>query len=160
MKRLLRFLRWLLVVFGLAIVSALVLHFALRPSPNLADAEQYAVLSSYIETNITGHSHDLVSRGVMVVIAAKTTFSLPMVNSNKFRQYRSLVLSTSHAMATIQRLNRSLVFEFWAANLRDVTLERKFQLPARYELATAEEMRLYPLVAFFERFPRNREPLE
>jgi hypothetical protein len=155
MKRPLRFLRWLQAVFGLAIVSALVVHLALRPSPNSADAEQYAVLSSYIEANITGDSPDLRSREGMVVIAAKTTFSLPMVNSNKFRQYRSLVLSTSHAKANIQRLNRSLVFEFWAANLRDVSLERKFQLPARYELAPEGEMKLYPLPAFFERFLRS-----
>jgi hypothetical protein len=28
------------------------------------------------------------------------------------------------------------MFEFWAENLSDVTLERNFQLPARYELAT------------------------
>jgi hypothetical protein len=155
MKRLFRFLRWLLVVFGLAIVSARVVHLALRPSPNLVDAEQYAVLSAYVEPNLTGDSHDLGSREGVVVIAAKTTFSLSMVNSNKFRQYRSLVLSTSYAKATIQQLNRSLVFEFWAANLRDLTLERRFRLPARYELATEEEMQLYPQSAFFERFPRS-----
>jgi len=48
----------------------------------------------------------------------------------------SLVLSTGHAKATIRQLSRSLMFEFWAENLSDVTLERNFQLPARYELAT------------------------
>jgi len=39
------------------------------------------------------------------------------------------------------------------ANLLDVTLERRFQLPARYKLATEEEMKLYPSEAFFARFP-------
>jgi hypothetical protein len=41
-------------------------------------------------------------------------------------------------------LCRSLAFEFWAANLRDVTLERRFQLQTRDELATEQEMKLYP----------------
>jgi hypothetical protein len=47
------------------------------------------------------------------------------------------------------------VFEFWVANLRDIMLERKFQLPGRYELATEEEMRLFPSAAFVARFPNS-----
>ena len=46
-----------------------------------------------------------------------------------------------------------MVFEFWATNLWDVTLEPKFQLSARYELATEGEMKLYPNEAFVRRFP-------
>jgi hypothetical protein len=42
---------------------------------------------------------------------------------------------SGHAKATIRKLSRSLVLEFWAENLTDVILERNFQLPARYELA-------------------------
>lgn len=78
-----------------------------------------------------------------------------MLNSNKLRQYSSLVLSTGHAKATIHDLSRSLLFEFWATNLRDITLERTLQLPARYELATEDEMRLYPSAAFVARFPNS-----
>ena len=153
MKRLLRVLQWLLVAFAVADLTVLVVHLALRANPDAADIEQYAVLSAYIEPGLSGYSHDLGNRKGLVVITARTTFSQPMINSNKFKQYMSLVSSTRHAKSTIHELKRSLVFEFWATNLWDVTLEPKFQLPARYELATDGEMKLYPYEAFFRRFP-------
>lgn len=155
MKRLLRVARWLLIGFGLGVVALFTVHLALRPSPELATAEQYHVLSAYIEPILTGESHDLGSRNALVVIDGQTTFCEPLVNSNKLKQYTSLLLSTGHATATIRQLSRSLVFEFWAANLRDMTFERRFQLPARYELATEQEMNLYPSEAFFARFPSS-----
>jgi hypothetical protein len=110
------------------------------------------VLSAYIEPGLTGDSHDLGDSKGLVVIAARTTFSLSMADSSKFNQYVSLVSSTGHAKTAIHQLSRPLVFEFWATNLWDVTLERKFKLPARYELATEHEMKLYPHEAFFKRF--------
>jgi hypothetical protein len=155
MKRLLRVARWLLIAFGLGVVALFAAHLALRPNPSLAASEQYHVLSAYIEPNLTGESHDLGDRNGLVVIDGRTTFSEPLVNSNKFKQYVSLLASTGHAKATIRQLRRSLVFEFWAANLLDVTLERRFQLPAGYELATEQEMKLYPSEAFFARFPSS-----
>jgi len=155
MKRLIRVLRWLLVAFVMAILAALVVHLVLRPSSEAADAEQYTVLSAYIESGLTGSSHDLGSRERLVVIAARTTFSDAIVDSNRFAQYRSLVLSTRHAKATIHQLSRSLLFEYWVANLRDVVLEPKFQLPARYELATENEMKLFPHDGFAKRFPNS-----
>lgn len=153
MKLLFRLLRWLLVSFTLGMLSVLLVHLALRPNPDAADTEQYAVLSAYIEPGLTGSSHDLDSSKGLVVIAARTTSSQPMLNSNKYKQYMSLVLSIRHAKAAIHQLSRSLVFEFWATNLWDVTLRPKFQLPARYELAAENEMKLYPNEAFFVRFP-------
>jgi len=153
MKRLFRVLRWLLVVFVVAVLTGVVSHIALRPNPDTANTEQYAVLSAYIEPGLTGYSHDLGGRKGLVVIAARTTFSQALVNSTKFKQYTSLVLSTGHAKANIHQLSRALVFEFWATNLWDVTLERRLQLPARYELATEAEMNVYPYEAFFRRFP-------
>ena len=155
MKRLFRVLRWLLVAFAVTVLTALVVHLALRPSSHAADTEQYAVLSAYIEPGLTGYSHDLGRREGLVVIAARTTFSQPILNSNKFKQYMSLVLSTGHAKASIHQLSRSLVFEFWVTNLWDVTLEPKFRLPARYEFATENEMKLYPYEGFFKRFPNS-----
>jgi hypothetical protein len=155
MKRLLRVARWFLIGFGLGIVALSTVHLALRPSPELAAAEQYHVLSAYIEPNLTGESHDMGSSNALAVIDRRTTFSEPLVNSNKLKRYMSLLSSTGHAKATIRQLNRSLVFEFWAANLRDATFERRFQLPARYELATGQEMSLYPSEAFFARFPSS-----
>jgi hypothetical protein len=47
------------------------------------------------------------------------------------------------------------MFEFWAANLCDTTWQRRFQLLARYEVATDQEMKLYPSEAFFVRFPSS-----
>jgi hypothetical protein len=153
MKRLLQVLRWPFFAFSLFVFSLLLVHFSLRPNPVAADAEQYTVLSAYIEPGLTGYSHDLGSRNGLVVIAARTTFSQPMLASSKFKQYVSLVSSTGRAKASIHQLSRSLVFEFWATNLWDVSLEPKFQLPARYELATDGEMKLYPYEGFFRRFP-------
>jgi hypothetical protein len=155
MNRLFRVLRWLLVAFAIAVLTALVVHLSLRPSSEAADAEQYAVLSAYIESGLTGYSHDLGSPEGLVVIAARTTFSEPQVNSNKFKQYRSLVSSTGHAKAAIHQLSRSLVFEFWVTNLWDVVLEPKLRFPARYELATEQEMALYPYEGFLSRFPNS-----
>jgi len=133
----------------------LIVHLALRPNPDAADTEEYAVLSAYIEPGLTGYSHDLGSPKGLVVIAARTTFSQPILNSNKFSQYRSLVLSTPHAKAAIHQLSRSLLFEFWATNFWDITLKPKLQLAARYELATEDEMKLYPYEAFYKRFPNS-----
>jgi hypothetical protein len=155
MKRLLRVARWLLIALSLGVVFLFGTHIALRANPELAASEEYRVLSAYIEPNLTGESHDLGSRDGLVVIDGRTTFSRQSVNSNKFRQYLSLLASTGHARATIRQLRRSLVFEFWAANLCDATLERRFQLPARYEVASEEEMKLYPSEAFFARFPSS-----
>ena len=155
MKRLRRVARWLLIAFGLGVVALFAAHLALRPNPELAASEQYHVLSAYIEPNLTGESHDLGDRNGLVVIDGRTTFSEPLLDSNKLKQYVSLIVSTGHAKARIRQLRRSLVFEFWAANLRDVTLERRFQLPARYEIATEQEMKLYPSEAFFARFPSS-----
>jgi hypothetical protein len=155
MKRLLRVARCLLIAFGLGVFALFAVHLVLRPNPELAASEQYHVLSAYIGPNLTGESHDLGDRNGLVVIDGRTTFSEPLVNSNKFKQYVSLLASTGHAKARIRQLRRSLVFELWMANLLDVTLERRFQLPARYELATEQEMKLYPSEAFFARFPSS-----
>jgi hypothetical protein len=155
MKRLLRVARWLLIALGLSVVALFGTHLVLRPNPELAASEEYRVLSAYIEPNLTGESHDLGSRNGLTVIDGRATFSGQSVNSNRFRQYLSLVASTGHARATIRKLPRSLVFEFWTDNLCDATLERRFQLPARYEVATEQEMKLYPSEAFFARFPSS-----
>jgi hypothetical protein len=157
MKRLLRVGRWVLIAAGVVTLGLFLAHLVLRPHPDLANSEQYVVLSAYIEPNLTGDSHDLGSRRGLVVIDGRTTFSEQFVNSNKFKQYVFLLASTGHVRATIPQLRRSLVFEFWATNLRDTPLERRFQLSARYDVATEQEMRLYlsPSQGFDARFPAN-----
>jgi len=155
MKRLFGAVRWLLIAFGLGVVALFAAHLALRPNSKLAASEQYHVLSAYLEPNLRGESHDLGSSSELVVIEGRTTFSEPLVNSSKLKQYVALLASTSRAKAKIPQLRRSLVFEFWATNMRDLTLERRFQLPARYEIATEQEMKLYPSEAFFARFPSS-----
>jgi hypothetical protein len=117
------------------------------------------VLSACIEPNLTGESHELGSSNGLVVIHGRTTFSKPLANSNKFKQYVCLLASTGRAKAKIPQFGRSLVFEFWAANLRDSTLERGFQLPAPYEIATEQEMKLYPHTRSSPRFPSSYRAL-
>lgn len=155
MKRFLLVARWLLIACSLGVIALFAAHLVLRPNPKLAASEQYHVLSAYIEPNLTGESPDLGDRNGLVVIDGRATFSEQSLNSNKFKQYVSLVASTGRARATIRQLRRSLVFEFFAANLRDVTLERGFEFHARYEVATEQEMKLYPSEAFFARFPSS-----
>jgi hypothetical protein len=65
--------------------------------PSLPLSEQYNVLSAYIEPNLTGESHELGSSNGLVVIDGRTTFSKPLANSNKFKQYVSLHASTGRA---------------------------------------------------------------
>jgi hypothetical protein len=155
MKQLIRALRWLLIAFSLGVVALFAAHFGLRPDPEFAASEQYRVLSAYIEPNLTGESHDLGDRNGLVVIGGRTTFSAQSLNSNKFKQFVSLVASTGHARKNIPQLRRSLVFEFWAVNLYDETMDGRFELSARYEVATEQEMKLYPSEAFFARFPSS-----
>jgi hypothetical protein len=112
MKRLHGVARWLLIVFGLGVVALLGTHPVLRPNPELADSEQYRVLSAYIEPSLTGESHEFSDRKGLVVIDGRTKFSEHFLNSSKFKQYVSLVASTGHAKGSIGRLHRSLVFEF------------------------------------------------
>jgi hypothetical protein len=155
MKRFLRVARWLLIASSLGVAALFAAHLVLRPNPKLTASEQYDVLSAYIEPNLNGESHDLGDPNGLVVIDGRTTFSEQSLNSSKFEQYVSLVASTGHARTSIRQLRRSLVFEFFAANLRDVRLERRFLLRARYEVATEQEMKLYPSEAFFARFPSS-----
>jgi hypothetical protein len=80
--------------------------------PSLPLSEQYNVLSAYIEPNLTGESHELGSSNGLVVIDGRTTFSKPLVNSNKFKQYVSLLASTGRAKAKIPQLGRSSCLSF------------------------------------------------
>jgi len=153
MKRLLQGAQWLLSFSAFVIVIAA--HLAFRADPGSADAEQYRVLSAYVDPGLTGYSHDLGSRTCRVVIAARTTFSQPIENSNKLKQYWNLVLSTGRARSSIPALSGTLIFEYLARNLKDITLERKFGLGAAYALATEEEMKVYPSDEFIARFPES-----
>lgn len=155
MKRFRRIARWLVIACSLGVIVLFAAHLVLRANRKVAASEQYHVLSAYIERNLSGESHDLGDRNGLIVIDGRTTFSEQSLKSNKFRQYLSLVASTAHARTRIRHLRRSLVFEFFAANLRDETLERRFELRARYEVATEREMKLYPSEAFFARFPAS-----
>lgn len=132
--------RWAMIAFAIGILGLFVAHLLLRASADRADSEQYAVYSAYIDPGLTGYSHDLGSRNGVVVIHAKTVISDQLVNKSLFNQYRSILVTIGHAQAEIPQLRRALLFEFLVANLREKQLERRFQLPARYVLATDEEI--------------------
>jgi hypothetical protein len=155
MRRLKRLTRWALIALGAMVAILLLTHLALRPNSDRADSEQYVVYSAYIEPNLTGDSHDLGSRSGLIVIHGNTIVSDQFVNKSRFNQYRFLLGTAGHAKATIPQLRGSVLFEFFIANLRDERLERRFQLSAKYELATEREMNLYPLEQFIRRFPHS-----
>jgi hypothetical protein len=155
MRRLKRLTRWALITLGAMVAVLLLAHLVLRPNPDQAESEQYVVYSAYIEPNLTGESHDLGSRSGLIVIDANPIFSDQFLNKSKFNQYRFLLGTASHAKARIPQLRRSVLFEFFIANLRDEPLERRFLFSAKYELATKQETNLYPSEQFLRRFPRS-----
>jgi hypothetical protein len=132
-----------------------VAHLAFRPSAGQADVEQYAVYSAYIEPNLTGDSHDLGGRRELVVINESTEFPNRLAGKSTLDQFRFLLGHAGHVRAAIPSLRRSVLFEFFLANLRDERLERRLQLSANYELATEQETDLYPSEQFMQRFPQN-----
>ena len=142
MKRLLWLARWVLVALGIVSAIALLAHVAFRPNASSADSEKYAVYSAHIEPDLTGDSHELGNRTGLVVIQKRT-------------QYRFLVGRVRRVKATIPRLRNSVLFEFFIASLQDQDLETRFELPAKYELATDKDMNLYPSERFMARFPSS-----
>ena len=155
MRRLRWLARWAVVALGIVIASVLLTHLALRPNAGRADSEKYAVYSAYIEPSLTGDSHDLGNRNGLVVIQGKTVVSDRFVDKSKLGQYRYVAGTSGHAKGVIPQLRGSVLFEFFIANLRNERLETHFRLSARYELATDEEMNLYPSEQFTTRFPSS-----
>jgi hypothetical protein len=154
-----RHLRWLIrwgTIAPAVLVSSLLLaHLVLHPNARRADSEQYAVLSEYIEPNLTGDSHDLGSRNGNILILRKTIVSDQFTDKNKLNQYRFLLSTAGHVKTAIPQLRPTVLFEFLIANLRDERLDSRFRLSAKYELLTDEDMNLYPSSRFMRRFPNS-----
>jgi hypothetical protein len=132
--------RWTTIAFGAVVAILLLTHLVLRPNADRADSEPYVVYSEYIEPRLTGESHDLGSRDGITLIHRNTHFVLG---------------SVERAKAAIPQLRRSILFEFFIANLHAEQLEGRFHLTAKYELPTQEEMNLHPSEQFMRRFPRS-----
>jgi hypothetical protein len=152
-KRLKRLVKAALFLFCLAAGLLVISHLVLRPNPTLADAEQYAVLSAYIQPRLTGDSHDLGSQHVAVIIFRNPTYSSQLRDNTRLRQYALLVASTQLRKAAMPSLMPAILFEFYATNLRSTPFKRQFQLSAPYELASMEDLQLYPSNQFWTRFP-------
>lgn len=142
MRRVPRLVRWCFVSLCIGVVGALLAHLVLRPNPSRADAEQYPVYTAYIEPGLTGESDDLGSSKGLLVIQASTVMSS-----------RVGFFSAGHVRTTLPQLKPAVMFEFLLSNLRDEQLERRFNLPGRYELATAAGINLYATEQFTKRFP-------
>jgi hypothetical protein len=140
---------------GAVVTLLLLAYLALRPDADQAGAEQYAVYSAYIESGLTGDSHDLGNRGGLVVIDERTVFPNRFAGESTLNQFRFLLGHASRVTSAIPSLPRSLLFEFFLADLRDERLERRLHLPVNYELATEPETNLYPSEEFMRRFPQN-----
>ncbi|HET6180100.1 MAG TPA: hypothetical protein VFE61_24480 [Candidatus Sulfotelmatobacter sp.] len=155
MRRLLRIARWFLVASAVGATGLIFAHIALRPSLSLAQSEQYAVYSSYIQPGLTGNSHDLGSPDGPIVIYGRTIVSNQFVSESTFNQYRFLLGTARHADGRISQLRKSLLIEFFASNLLNEQLEERFTLSATYHLATDQETNLYPYEQFWKRFPKS-----
>ncbi|SRR6266700_349112 len=155
MKRLKRLAGWFVVILCFTAFSAPLAHLAFRPNPRLADAEQYVVYSSYIQLGLTGESHALGNKRGPVVIHGTTIVSDRLANKSKPNQFRFVLGTAGHTNAVMSQLKPSVLLEFFVANLDDEKLERQFGLSATYELATEQEMDLYPSEQFSKRFPNS-----
>lgn len=144
MRRLLWLSRSLFVTLCVVVVGAFLAHLIFRPSPSRAKAEQYAVYAAYVEPGLTGDSHDLGDKRGLLVIQESTTTSSS-----------SVLFSARHLRKALPELKPSLILEFFLSNLHDEQLEKRFTLPAKYELASREEINLYPTEQFAKRFPDN-----
>ena len=155
MKHLKRLTSWAMIAVGAMVAVLLLAHLVLRPNAELVDAEQYIVYSAYIDPGLTGDSHDLGSPDGLIVIHRNTIISNQFITTNKLNQYSFLLGSLGRAKAAIPQLRRSVLFEFFIANLRDEQLESRFRLTAKYEFPTEQEMNLYPTDQFMRRFPHS-----
>jgi hypothetical protein len=153
MKPMRRLERAALIAFCVLASVLLLGYVAFAPNPKLAENEQYAALSAYVESGLTGDSHDLGSRHETVVIFNTPTFSSQLVKNTRLRQYLLLVTGTAHPKAVIPRLRPTLLFDLYMANVRNVAFTSRFRISAPYELATERDIQTYGSGQFAVRFP-------
>jgi hypothetical protein len=147
--------RWITITSSALVAVLLLAHVALGPNADRANSEQYAVYSAYIEPDLTGESHSLGSRDEVILILRNTIISDQFVNGSKAHQYRFLFATAGHAKRAIPQLRRTVLLEFFLANLHTKRLETRFRLTAKYELLTQEETRSYASTQFTHRFPHS-----
>jgi len=84
--------------FAAAIIGVAIVHISTWPSPDLADAEQHAVLSDYIESKLTGYSLEL---GGHVVVTRR--------RCRKFPHYKDDTPQRRHSREVIREKGKLLV---------------------------------------------------
>jgi hypothetical protein len=116
---------------AITLIAVTSIYLYSRPSPALEDSEQYNVLSDYIAVGLTGDSHDLGSRGGLVVILGRTTAT------------GRLLRIFAHARSDLHTNSQWPILNFLVANLRSEQLKEHFTIPAEYVLATENEVQRY-----------------
>jgi hypothetical protein len=102
-------------------------------------SEKYAVYSAYLDSKLTGLSHDLGNpEGLSVIVG----------------------VTIAPSVATLTNMKRNLPFirsstlrNFTLSNLQDEKLMRDFQISAKYVLITKEEARQSYTVDFLHKYP-------
>ena len=147
-----RIFRGLLTLVILAAVFLATAYFVIAPNRTKVEAEQYAVLSAYVQPGLTGDSHDLGSPRGTLIILEQTTFSDQAIPKGKFRDYVSLF---GAALVRRKSLSTLTLANFLISNLSDYKFEKKFAISANYILASKEQTQTWPSAEFGSMFPDN-----
>ena len=129
---------------SLGVLIVLCSCFLLRYRHKRAQSEQYAVYAAYITSRLTGESHSLGGRENLIVIQAVS----------KFTNYPFLLRGVSRDRR-LRRIRPSTLLSFALANIRNETFRSRFVVPARYALASPQEVQKFDARGFSSRFPHN-----
>lgn len=142
----------LLALMAVILISCLYLLF---DSPiNREQAEQYAVYSAYITSRLTCESHSLGCGDGLVVIFSSTSPTNALEPASTIVRCRVLLYGLSVGKR-FPSIRTSTLLSFVFVNLRSMKLDAKFVLPAKYALATTEDVRRFTTFDFEKRFPNS-----
>ena len=118
-----------LSVFAALSLFVLTVFVVIRPNSRLAAAEQYAVYSAYLESEITDNFHDYgTGKGFVLLIQNRTA---PVhVAAPRFHRLKT----------DAPALQDATLMNLVAENLVSEVLAKRFRLPVNYELLSEEQL--------------------
>jgi len=111
-----RGLKWLGFSVLIALAVTIAGYWIWLPSASVMDRESYAAMSAYIESGLTGESHDLGSVNRPVILYGRTTNGMFRILPPTWSRFDS----------------RMMRFEAVMRSLTSHRFERNFRLPAPY----------------------------
>jgi hypothetical protein len=133
------FFKTLAALSTLVLAIGTVCLFIFRPSADRVRSEKYAVYSAYLDSKLTGLSHDLGSpEGLSVIVGVTMAPS---------------VATRTNMKHNLPFIRSSTLRNFTLCNLQDERLTRDFQISAKYVLITKEEARQANTVDFLHKYP-------